>query len=44
MRSAEAAHVERPQVEPGSPSTIQFAITHPAPPDAAMPEVKPQHR
>jgi hypothetical protein len=29
---------------PGSPSTIQFAITQPAPPEAAMPDVNPQHR
>ena len=29
---------------PGSPSTIQLAITQPAPPDAAMPDVKPQQR
>jgi hypothetical protein len=27
---------------PGSPCTIQFAMASPAPPEAAMPAVKPQ--
>ncbi len=44
MQRAEAAHVEGPQIHAGSPWRIQFAMAWPAPPEAAMPAVKPQAR